>query len=163
MAHSSVASLLSLARSLALLIAVLAGVLFLVLLGISFFSLLLRLPVTGVVSAVYCLISAVVNYVAWREIPKLESMAAAGQYRALRDHLLVWVILGILFFVIVGVVLLIALVRSEDLVRPEGSPPPAPASAGATGPPPACPTCGNPTTWIPEYRRFYCYRCSRYV
>jgi hypothetical protein len=32
-------------------------------------------------------------------------------------------------------------------------------------PPPAyyCPTCGNPLTYMPRYRRWYCYNCRKYV
>jgi hypothetical protein len=26
-----------------------------------------------------------------------------------------------------------------------------------------CPTCGNPLTYIPRYRRWYCYNCRKYV
>ncbi|MEN2974515.1 MAG: PRC-barrel domain-containing protein [Candidatus Caldarchaeales archaeon] len=28
---------------------------------------------------------------------------------------------------------------------------------------PACPTCGKPLTYIEQYKRWYCYNCSRYV
>lgn len=26
-----------------------------------------------------------------------------------------------------------------------------------------CPTCGKPATWIPQYQRWYCYNCARYL
>ena len=26
-----------------------------------------------------------------------------------------------------------------------------------------CPTCGQPLTWIPEYKRWYCYNEKKYV
>jgi len=26
-----------------------------------------------------------------------------------------------------------------------------------------CPYCGKPATWIPQYRRWYCYNCQRYI
>ncbi|MBO3842198.1 MAG: hypothetical protein FGF48_07260 [Candidatus Brockarchaeota archaeon] len=26
-----------------------------------------------------------------------------------------------------------------------------------------CPTCGNPLTYIPQYRRWYCHHCRKYV
>ena len=156
-------SLLSSARSLALLMAVIAGLVFLILVVLSFFSLLLGLPLTEIATAVYCLIAAVVNYAAWRELPALERLAADRQFGALRDHLLVWVILGLLFFVLVGLVLLIALVRLYAADTPTVLPAPPPPGPGQALAPPACATCGNPTTWIPEYRRFYCYRCGRYL
>jgi len=28
---------------------------------------------------------------------------------------------------------------------------------------PACPTCGKPLTYIEQYKRWYCYNCSKYV
>lgn len=170
-AVSSVASLLGLARGLALLIALLAGVLFLVFLGLSFLSVVLGHGAPGLLSAVYCLVSAVVNFVLWREIPRFEKMNADREFDALRDHLLVWIILGVLFFVVVGVLLAIAWVRLEELRGSRPSAPPPPPRAGPSvpppppppGPAPACANCGNPTTWIPEYSRFYCYRCGRYA
>lgn len=159
----SVASLLSLARSLALVVALVSGLLFLILLALSILSLFVHLQFGGIAGAIYCLVSAVVNYAAWREIPGLEQMAARQQYTALKDHLLVWVILGVLFFVIVGVVLLVAWLRVEGTGAPMAAPPPPPSPTGVPSAPPPCPTCRNPTTWIPEYSRFYCYRCSKYV
>jgi len=26
-----------------------------------------------------------------------------------------------------------------------------------------CPYCGQPATWIPQYQRWYCYNCGRYI
>lgn len=26
-----------------------------------------------------------------------------------------------------------------------------------------CPTCGNTSTWIPQYKRWYCYNCKKYL
>lgn len=28
---------------------------------------------------------------------------------------------------------------------------------------PVCPTCNQPTTWIEDYKRFYCYTCQKYM
>ena len=28
---------------------------------------------------------------------------------------------------------------------------------------PSCPTCGSPLTWIPQYKRWYCYKDQKYV
>jgi len=28
---------------------------------------------------------------------------------------------------------------------------------------PRCPTCGKPATWIPQYKRWYCYNCQKYL
>ncbi len=155
--------MLSLARSLALLMAALAGVLFLVFLILSILNLVFHQTAGGVFTAVYCLASAVVNYLAWQEIPKLEKLASDRQYGVVRDQMIVWVVLGLVFFVVVGIVLAIAWIRIEGLSQPSAAPLPPPPVSGPAGAPPACPKCGTPTTWIPEYRRFYCYRCSSYA
>lgn len=38
---------------------------------------------------------------------------------------------------------------------------------GAQGPQPAqtplCPTCNGLLTWIPQYQRWYCYKCKKYA
>lgn len=26
-----------------------------------------------------------------------------------------------------------------------------------------CPYCGKPATWIPQYKRWYCYNCRKYI
>ncbi|MEM2092107.1 MAG: PRC-barrel domain-containing protein [Candidatus Bathyarchaeia archaeon] len=28
---------------------------------------------------------------------------------------------------------------------------------------PICPTCKGPLTWIPQYQRWYCYKCKKYA
>lgn len=28
---------------------------------------------------------------------------------------------------------------------------------------PACPTCNGPLTYIPQYQRWYCYKCKKYA
>lgn len=29
--------------------------------------------------------------------------------------------------------------------------------------PPTCPTCKGPLTWIPQYQRWYCFKCKKYA
>jgi hypothetical protein len=114
----SVRTLLSASRTLALLLALVAGLLFLILLAFTVLDVVFGRGAGDIVGAVYCLASAAVNYVLWREIPRLEQLAAGGQYPALRDSLLIWGILGLVFFVVVGVLLLVAWIRVELLVHP---------------------------------------------
>jgi len=40
---------------------------------------------------------------------------------------------------------------------PTVTPTPGPGAA------PTCPTCGKPATWIPQYKRWYCYNCRKYL
>jgi hypothetical protein len=44
---------------------------------------------------------------------------------------------------------------------PAPAPPPPPAAAAPATP--FCGTCGKPTTYIPQYGRYYCYDCKTYV
>jgi len=120
-ADETVRALLSLSRSLAFLFALVAGLLFLVFLAFAVLDLVLGRGAGDIVPAVYCLASAAVNYVLWREIPRLEQLAAARQYAALREQMVVWAVLGIIFFVVVGVLLLVAWVKVETLVNPSPS------------------------------------------
>ncbi len=167
-AEETVRRSLELGRTLSIVIALLAGLLFVVVLLLSVLQALLGLGIGGFATAAYCLISAVVNFVLWRELPTLQALAAQRSYAALRDQLLLWVILGLFFFVVVGVILLIAWLKVETLVNPTGAvsqvigPPPPPPPPGSA-PPPACPRCGQPTVFVPEARRYYCTRCTQYV
>jgi hypothetical protein len=112
----SVRVLLSVSRSLALLFALLAGVLFLLLLGLGVLTIVLGGGLGEIVAAVYCLASAAINFAIWKQLPGLEALAAQKRYAALREPLLIWGILGVLFFVVVGILLLVAWVKAELLV-----------------------------------------------
>lgn len=46
---------------------------------------------------------------------------------------------------------------------PPMTPPPPPAAPVAAPAAPFCPNCGQPTTYIAQYGRYYCYPCARYV
>lgn len=113
-----VRSLLSTARTLALLFALLAGLLFVILLAFSFVVLVFGRGPGDLVGAVYCLVSAAVNYLIWRELPRLQRLEESGSYGPLREQLLIWGILGLVFFVVVGLVLLLAWVKLEARADP---------------------------------------------
>lgn len=38
-----------------------------------------------------------------------------------------------------------------------------PAKQSSQSNPPLCPTCNKPLTWIPQYKRWYCYNEKKYV
>ena len=168
-AEATIRRTLDLGRSLALLIALIAGVFFLLLLALSIFQVIFGAGAGGFVSAVYCLLAAVVNYLLWREFPTFETFAAQRQYVALRDRLLLWMVLGFVFFVVEGIVLIVVWIKVEGVLHPDGmvaqtlgAAPPGAAAPPATGAP-TCPRCGQPATYAADAQRFYCPRCAQFV
>ena len=111
----SLRTLLSVSKSLALAFALIAGLLFLLFLVFSLLDVVFGRGPGDLVAAAYCLASAVVNYLLWQQVPRFERLAADGQYLALREPLLVWGVVGVIFFVVVGVLLLVAWIRAEEL------------------------------------------------
>ncbi len=171
-AERSIASWLDLGRSLALILALVAGVIFL-----ASLVFLVRAAIFGyfggAIGAVYWLLTAIVMFLLWKEFPKFEDLAARRQYGELKDRLLLWIVLGILFFLIEGIVLLLVFLKADDVRAASEGGPPAAAASPAPLPPPVppppppvgvrCPTCGQPAALIAEYNRYYCYRCNAYV
>jgi len=51
-------------------------------------------------------------------------------------------------------------ILSKEKEVPRAEVKPAPAAAGGAQ---NCPTCGKPATWIPQYQRWYCYNCKKYL
>ena len=47
-------------------------------------------------------------------------------------------------------------------VPPANTPVAGPVSAASIPTPPACPRCGNPLTFAPQYGRYYCWTCRAY-
>jgi hypothetical protein len=132
--------------------------------GLAGFLVIVALAAAGLVAArsyevlavaAYCLVSAGVNALAWWRIPAMIVLASQRKFGALRLTLLVWLTVCIVFFVAVGVVLARAWARI-DLKDPAFSP-------NLPSVPPVCLRCGTRATLIPEYGRYYCYRCSAYL
>jgi len=133
---------LSLARTLAIFVALIAGLLFLILLFVFVLGTLFGYGTGGVVGVAYCFLSAVVNYLLWREIPRFQRLAAEHHFSELRERLLLWMILGLLFFVVEGIVLIFAYLNADDRSRGSGSATfaaPPPGASGVGGPPVAPP------------------------
>ncbi|MFG1529911.1 MAG: hypothetical protein AAFA34_01355 [Thermoplasmata archaeon] len=110
-----------------------------------------------------------------------------GEYQAARTPTLVFAILSFLTInIIAGILYIIGYVKLGDAAREQAqqtagagtsynpnaaSPPVAPAPGPAASPgaapspsvAPNCPKCGQPTTWVAQYQRYYCYSCSQYV
>ncbi len=50
------------------------------------------------------------------------------------------------------------------LLRPQGATSqPAGGQQGQPTQQQACPICGGPLTWVPQYQRWYCYKDNKYV
>jgi len=138
------------------------------------------------------IIWAVIDFVIYVELKQIETMVNQHQYEAAKSKTLVWMILGfILGGIIIGILVLVAWLKFDPLITWQrnqmqgGAPPPgyapayAPAApAPAPMPPPAappaaapagapaapfCAKCGKPTTYIPQYGRYYCYTDNLYV
>jgi hypothetical protein len=69
------------------------------------------------------------------------------------DSLLFIVMLIITILIVIVSIYLIIERRRRSIYTP--IPPPPPAYY--------CPTCGNPLTYMPRYRRWYCHNCRKYV
>jgi len=60
------------------------------------------------------------------------------------------------------IVILTKAVKVEAPTTPVATQPA--AAAPPTAPAPMnCPKCGKPATFIPQYQRYYCYSCKKYV
>lgn len=139
------------------------------------------------------IIWGVFDVIIYMRLKAIETQVNNRQYEAAKSQTLLWMILGfIIGGIIVGIILVIAYIKFDPLINaqraqmgggqmpPPGAPPmyapppqmaPAPMAAPAAPPPPAaggqaapfCGTCGKPTTYIPQYGRYYCYDCKQYV
>ncbi len=130
-------STLRLAHATALFVALIAGLLFLILSFVTVLDVAFGVPPFELGGVAYCFLSAVVNYLLWKELPAFERMAASGQFPALKERLLLWTVLGLVFFVVEGILLLFAYLKVDERVRSGIGPtlPPPPPPPGAVGGP----------------------------
>jgi hypothetical protein len=126
------------------------------------------------------IIWGVVDFVIYIQMREIESLVNQRQYEQAKSKTLIWMILGfILGGILVGILLLIAYLKFDPVINwqrsgGQGMAPPAYAPAPppmAAPPPPAaqpaaapiCPKCGQPTTYVAQYGRYYCYTDKQYV
>jgi len=129
----------------------------------------------------------VVDFVVYLQMGEIESLVNQRKYEAAKSKTLIWMILGfILGGIILGVILLVAYIKFDPLITwqrsasgggqwptpgPSATPIPPAGAAGVPPPPPPtpmgqtpfCSTCGKPTTFVPQYGRYYCSNCQRYA
>jgi hypothetical protein len=142
---------------------------------------------------IFIIIWGVVDFVIYMQMKEIEGLVNQRKYEQAKSKTLIWMVLGfIIGGILLGVLLLIAYLKFDPLItwqRSQGgaapvyaAPPPAPGMAAppaaapapmAPAPPmaapaaapaaPICPVCGQPTTYIAQYGRYYCYTDARYV
>ena len=83
----------------------------------------------SIIPAIYFIITAVINLLIYMRCDEFTVMVKSRRYQETRDILLVWMILGIIFGFIAGLLLLIAFIYLDELVANRysyGAQPPAP-------------------------------------
>jgi hypothetical protein len=136
-------------------------------------------------TAIWLVIGGVVAFLVYSQMKSIEAKVDARQYEAAKSQTLIWMILGFIFGFILGIILLVAYLKFDPVINwqrsqmqgsapPMGYAPPAYAAPVAAPMPPAappagaqaaplCAKCGKPTTYIPQYGRYYCYTDNLYV
>jgi len=137
----------------------------------------------ALIGAIWLVIGGVVAILVYMQMKSIEAKVNAHQYEAAKSQTLIWMIIGFIFGILLGVLLLIAYIKYDPLINwqrsqggaapayaappPPGVPPPMvpppPPMAPATPAVPNCASCGRPTSYIAQYGRYYCYSCARYV
>lgn len=99
------------------------------------------------------MIAGVVSIIVYMQMKSIEQKVNNRQYEAAKSQTLIWMILGFIFGILIGIILLIAYIKFDPLInlqRNQGGTPPAygmpPAAAGAPMMAPGqkfCSSCGS--------------------
>lgn len=133
------------------------------------------------IGPIIAIIFGVIDFIIYMKLKSIEALVNSRQYEQAKAQTLIWMILGfILGGVIIGIILLIAYLKYDPLINwqrsgGQGMAPPGYAAAPMAAPPapppptpqqaasPICPKCGQPTTYVAQYGRYYCYTDKQYV
>lgn len=157
---SSLKSLLSAARIVALVLWILGILWVLGALVAAAFAAAFGVP-TAILGVIYPVLFTIVNLLTWMRLPQIEAQVNRGEYAAARDATLLWMVLGWFFLFINGLILLLAWLKFDTVIRsggvamgvPPGYVPPVGATPGmpyaapgaaAPMPPPAAPAMAPP-------------------
>jgi hypothetical protein len=159
---SSLKSILNIARILALVFLIIF-----ILVAIAQILVLVALASLGfvgfaVVGAIFPILAFVISLLIWMQISEIKRLVDAGQYDAAKSKTLIWMILGFIFGVILGIILLIAYLKFDPVINWQrqqhmgGQPPaqggwnaPPPAQAAWSAPPAAPPPATAPVAAAP--------------
>lgn len=97
----------------------------------------------------YPLLFVVINLLTWNQLPHVEYEIEQKQYGAAREHLLLWGILGIIGGLVVGILLLVAYSKVDELIRWQSYP------GGASGPVSTGPYPPGATVYAPPSAPVY--------
>jgi hypothetical protein len=153
---------------------------------------LLTNPVFGIPAGIFYGVLAVLSFLLFERVDQVRQMVESGRYEEAKAQTLPWMVIGLFTLLLPGVFLIIAYLKYDALItwKRTGSAPgwPGPTPSSPSGPPTgyapmnpfpaagpammapapppgvtACPRCGQPATWIPQYGRWYCYPEQQYL
>ncbi len=125
------------------------------------------------------ILGALINFIIFIATGRIRTMVYEGEYDMAKSSLLIWTIVGFLLGgILIGIFLLVAYIKMDPLINWQGNVAPVlPGTAGGYSPSsldqlplpppppdtPVCSRCGKPTTFIPQYGRYYCFSDRLYV
>jgi len=72
----------------------------------------------GIVTAIPLIIFGIIDLIIWKQVSNIQELVDQGKYREAKDKTLIWMILGfILGGVIIGILLLIAYLKYDEVIR----------------------------------------------
>ncbi len=71
----------------------------------------------SIVSAIYSAAAGVINLILYMKMDEFTGMVNGRRYHELRNRILIWAVLGIIFGLIVGILLLVVYIELEELER----------------------------------------------
>jgi len=142
----------------------------------------------ALIPAIWLVIGGVIAILVYMQMKSIESLVNQHQFEQAKSKTLIWMIIGFIFGILLGIILLIAYIKFDPVINwqrqqqagapagyapqyaapptyaapPPAAPPPPPAAPAAPATP-LCAKCGKPTTYITQYGRYYCYTDNLYV
>jgi len=90
----------------------------------------------SIIGGLYWIVAAVINLMLYMRMDEFSSMVKARRYVELHDTILIWMVLGLIFGFIVGLLLLIVFIQLDELKKAVAYPPTYPPQSPPSVPPP---------------------------